>query len=389
MKIKDPTVCTKQDLPAVITLIDSVLRTDSDQSMLTDYPLVFRDENLRNIRIIKADEQTVAVVPYIPRTIIGGTECQFTAGIISPTATHPDYRRTGYGLACLNSCLQQMKQDKIDLSILWTRVPTFPFFEKAGYQAVRTQVTKYMCYRQDVHRFQNHGHQIVAYEPAEQQYLAEIQPLHEAEYFGVLRHPQDYIYLFSLPKMKTLFALQEGRVSAYLIVSQAVNKPGLLEGGGTATGLQTLLHHTLNQWPDDDPIPAYAYLSPSVLGDLLEQTIPERREPWGNNMMIRMNSVPRFFEKIAPWLDQKSKNKQIAPFSLEVTDTQEFISFDFTERGLRLGNNKRSRHIALTRQTLTSLLFGEHLARRVVAPNDIFCDLFPLYFPIWIMDSSS
>jgi len=388
-----PQPCSPADVPGMIALVDSILRAGSDQSMLTDYPLVYRAANLNNVRIIKsaptaaapASTDVVAVVPFIrrPMTMAG---CSFSIGIISPTATHPDHRHKGYGSACLQSCLAQMAADDIDLSVLWTQVATFPFYEHAGYQAVRTQSTVYRCTKADAALFRDHGHLIIPYDHTAPHHLAAIMQLHAQETTGVIRQSDETAALFALPKMQTLLALDGDQVVAYLVVSLASNKFGLIEGGGAEHGLQTLLHHALREWRGTEPIPIYGYLTPSVLGDLLERSLPERREPRASNMMIRINQVRRFLEKISPWLAQKGRGREDA-FSIHVTDTNETIAFLFTKEGLRLGVEPQAHHAVLTRRELTAVLFGAHLAHRVSAPPFV-ADLFPLYFPIWVLDSS-
>ena len=75
-------------------------------------------------------------------------------------------------------------------------------------------------------------------------------------------------------------------------------------------------------------------------------------------------------------------------FSLKVTDDDdESISFHFSERGLELGRQTCRRHLECTRRRLTSILFGEHLSRRVKIPDE-WAGLVPFYFPIWILDHS-
>ena len=385
MSIEGPNPCTKEDLPELIAMVDSVMRADSDQSMLTDYPLVYLDGNLKNIRVIKDGGQVVAEVPFIPRTVLQG-DCRFRIGIVSPTATHPGHRHKGYGLACLNRCVRQMEQDGIELSVLWTLLATFPFYEHGGYQAVRTQMTMYRCRCVDAQLFPDHGHTVVVYGPDSRKYLSGIQALHEREVFGVLRSREEYPYLFSLPEIKTLIALEGSSAIAYLMVSEAINKPGLIEGGGGERGLETLLHHALLARGNDEEVRAYAYLTPSVLGDLLERAMPERREPWDDQMMIRINRVREFLEKIRSWLERR-RSKEQPSFSIEVSDADELISLEFRERGLHLGQRRLPRHVSLSRRQLTSVIFGEHLARRVPIPA-AFRGLFPFYFPIWMLDHS-
>ena len=70
------------------------MRQGMDQTMLTDYPLVYQESNHPNIRVIKVDGRTVSVVPFLLRTV-DVEDVSFTIGIISPTATDPEHRHRG------------------------------------------------------------------------------------------------------------------------------------------------------------------------------------------------------------------------------------------------------------------------------------------------------
>ena len=63
--IDGPQPCTKAELSEVIALVNEALRQGTDQTMLTDYPLVYRDENLPNVQILKVDGQVISVVPFL------------------------------------------------------------------------------------------------------------------------------------------------------------------------------------------------------------------------------------------------------------------------------------------------------------------------------------
>ena len=160
LEIDGPRACRKHELHEMIALGDAVMRAGSDQTFLTDYPLVYRDSNLQNIFIMKVKGEIVSVVPYFPRKVtIDG--CRFTIGIISPTATSPDHRKRGYALNCLNACIEKMTTDGIDLYVLWTEIPTFRFYEHAQYQSVRSQKWLYSCRKTDEGLFANNVHPIV------------------------------------------------------------------------------------------------------------------------------------------------------------------------------------------------------------------------------------
>ena len=71
--------------------------------------------------------------------------------------------------------------------------------------------------------------------------LGQVRALHEADEPGIVRRPEDWPRLLSLPKMRTLVARRGGRVSGYLVDSRASNKPGFLEAGGNPWAIETLL----------------------------------------------------------------------------------------------------------------------------------------------------
>jgi len=369
----------------MIALVDSALRKGADQSLLTDYPLVYQDSNMQNIFVIKVNGEMASVVPYFPRKVVFHG-CRFKIGIISPTATSPDHRRKGYGLKCLNACVEKMTRDGIDLSVLWTEVPTFRFYEHAQYQGVRSQEYLYSCTKTDQKVFSNNGHQVIEYDPESKQYIADIQAIHNMEVFSVVRSSEEYPFLFSLPNMITLVALQGDEPIAYLLVSRAVNRPGLVEAGGEKAAVETLVEHVLAELDDHTELTAYANLTPTVLGDLLEEKMPERKAPGTANMMIRINDVPSIMEKISPWLEQKNAGA-VRKFSIHITDSAKLISFEFTERGLKLGSDRLDTHVEISLRKFTSIVFGAHPERPVDVP-DMLRDVFPFYFPIWELDHS-
>jgi len=383
--IEGPRACTKAELPEAIALVDRVMRGGTGQSFLIDYPLVYLDENLENIRILKVDGEVASEVPFLSRPVeIGG--CRFTIGVISPTATAPEHRRKGYGLRCLNSCIEKMTRMDIDLSVLWTLAETFPFYEKGNYQAVRPQCCTYRCRREDSALFADHGRKIVRYDPRTRRYVEDIRAMHGCEITGVVRTAEQYPPLLDLPKMKTLVALRRGESEAYLIVSRAANKPGLVEAGGEPPGVETLVHHALSELAEGEHLFAYEYLTPTVLGDLLRRKKPGRSQPTAGNMMVRINNVRRFMERIAPWVEEGGAGAD-RRFSLAVADAGELIGFEFCSGRLALGSAKFETHVELSVRELTSIVFGPHPERPVATP-EVLKDLFPFYFPIWMMDHS-
>ena len=392
-RIEGPRGCTKADLPELIELVNAVFRPDGGQNMLTDYPLVYRDRNLPNIRLLKVDGQLASEVPFCPWPV-EHDGCRFMVGIISPTATHPDHRHKGFALRCLNNCIACMEQQGIDLSVLWTMVPTFKFYNHAGYQAVRDQGLNYPSDRKDAPRFADGGETVVTYDPKARQYLPEIMALHASDAFGIVRDADQTTALLALGGLTTLLALRRGAPTAYLCFSSSLNKPGFIEAGGDKAALETLLHHALTTFragptkrgDGGGMIRVYIQSCPTVLGDLLSRRMPDRRVPGGDHMMVRINDIPGFLKRIAPWLERR-RDETFGGFSLGITDAHQTVSLDFSARGLTIGSNRRPRHLELSRLELTSALFGAH-PERPYDPPEPLASLFPFYFPISVLDRS-
>ncbi len=377
--------CTQRELPEVIGLVDDAMRQGMDQTMLTDYPLVYQESNHPNIRVIKVGGRVVSVVPFLLRTV-DVEDVSFTIGIISPTATDPEHRHRGYGLACLRSCLQSMEEMGCDLSVLWTQIATFPFYQHGAFEPVRYQEWIYNCTREDGRRFRDHGERIVRYDPSTGAYLDRIRSMHQAEGYGVRRSRSEWQALLQLPLMRTLMAVEGGITTGYLIVSDAGNKPGLIEAGGTMESVETLFSHAFHRLPAGGQIQSYDPLTGSTAGRLLAQKLPGRRQLTTKSMMIRINCPTAFLDKIRPWLERRTGSGG-EEFSIGVTDAAERISFRATREGLILARERLGRHYDLTRRELTSLVFGPHPVRGEETAG-IETPLFPFYFPLWQLDQS-
>ena len=102
--------------------------------------------------------------------------------------------------------------------------------------------------------------------------------------------------------------------------------------------------------------------------------------------MIRINDVRGFFGSIAGVLEHRNGPVDRA-LSATFTDTGETLSFQFSRRGLALGAEKQNLDYAMSLREWTSVIFGSHPARLVPTPAGL-SELFPIYFPIWVLDRS-
>ena len=245
-----PRACREDELDEVISLINSVFRAGTDQDIRTDYPLVFNQAGLEYMRIVRVDGRVVAHVPVAPREARAGGD-GFTIGIISPTVTHPDYRHRGYATACLRDCVRVMEERGWPVSVLWTQEQTFPFYQNSGWEAMGSQGWVYPLDSSDASLFDQGSYDIVPYDRENGDHLEAVGRLHDAEAHRIARTRDELGALLSLPKVRVLLAVQRDVIAGYLVFGEAVNKPGLLEGGGAPGALEALLMDVLSGWAQE------------------------------------------------------------------------------------------------------------------------------------------
>jgi GNAT superfamily N-acetyltransferase len=382
--VDGPRACLPGELPQVIGLVDAAMRAGSDQTMLTDYPLVYAAGNLENVRVVGMGERLVATCPVLPR-LIRGDGYDYRLGVISPTATDPGHRHRGYGERCVASCVERMDRLGIEISVLWTMVATFPFYERNGYQAVRPDLEVLQLSSADAGRFRPGRDDIVDLDPGDAGRLAQVRALHEADGPGVLRALGEYAPLFSLPKMRTLLAIRDGQVTAYLVDSRAINKPGLIEGGGSTESLEGLVERALRSSEPGRTVAVPLLRTGHALRMLIEARLPERTPAGGGNTMVRINAPRAFFHAISGWLVRRAGGASRS-LSIEIADAGEVVSLDLGRQAV-IGSERRATHAVLTRRELAAVVFGPHAERAVEIPASL-ADLFPIELPIPPLDHS-
>ena len=385
--VEGPRGATADDLPGVIGLVDAAMRQGSDQTLLTDYPLVYASANLPNVQVVLVDGRAVATSPVLPKRV-EGDGFAFGMGVISPTATDPAHQHRGYGSACVTGCVERMQALGLELSVLWTQVATFPFYELNGWQAVERYGAAFPLSAADAARFEPWAGSVARLADAPDR-VADALALHAAETPGVVRGADDGATLFALPKMTTWLALgADGGLAGYLLESRATNKPGLLEGAGSDDAIAGLMRHVLRrQAADAPPLDLQAGFAPDGLERIVATTLVDRQPlPFGGNMMLRVNDPLGFLRAIRGWL-ARNRPSDARSVSIRVTDAGVTISLEWRAFGLAVGSRELPEHVELTRRELTSILFGAHPDRPVEVPAAL--GWFPrFHVPIPVLDRS-
>ncbi len=393
--VEGPRACQASEFEEVIALINQVFRVGTAQDIRTDYPLVFNHSKMQYMRILKVDGVVVAHVPVWLREAIMGND-RLRIGIISPTVTHPDYRRHGYATRCLRDCVRIMEEEEVPVSVLWTLEATFPFYQQSGWEAVGSQGWLYQL-RGDEHvHFESHDFNVVHHNPSNANLLNAMMKLHDTEPHRIARTVEEYRTLFSLPQTTTFLAMSGGEVAAYLMFGEGVNKPGLIEGGGDTAGLETLVKHVLLERSDDPKIQVLLPLIPSNLGQLIEKKKPgsglpiEAAKGVGYQMM-RVNSLAKLLRQLKNHIRLKSDGLH-GIICLVCHETDETVTLRFRDGEVDLSTKRLTEAVVLTRRELTQLIFGPHPAVPSLefsgGAGEILNTIFPIYVPIWELDHS-
>ena len=393
--IDGPRACRASDFEEVIALINQVFRAGTDQDIRTDYPLVFNRAKMEYMRILKVDGVVVAHVPVWLREAVVG-EDRVGIGIISPTVTHPDYRRRGYATLCLRNCIRIMEDEGVPVSVLWTLEATFPFYQQSGWEAVGSQGWLYRLRPEEHTLFESGTFDIVQYDPRNTDSFNAMMNFHDAEPHRVTRTSEEYRALFSLPQTTTFLAMNGEEVVAYLMFGEGTNKPGLIEGGGDMAGLETLVRHVLLDREADSEIQVLLPLIPSNLGQLIEEKKPRSGRPIEEAkgvgyQMMRVNSLEKLLRQIKNRIRSKSAGLR-GDVCLVCRETDEAVTLKFNGGDVDISTERLVEAVVLTRRELTQLIFGAHPAAKPIecsgVTGEILQTIFPFYVPIWELDHS-
>jgi len=392
--VDGPRACRDSEFDEVISLINRVFRAGTDQDIRADYPLVFDRSKMDYMRVVRVDGKIVSHVPVAPREAVVAGDV-FIAGIISPTVTHPDYRRRGYATLCLRDCVRIMEEEDWPVSVLWTVEATFPFYHNSGWEAVGPQGWVYRLTPEDADLFEAGEFEVTCYDPKDVGHLDAIVRIHDAECCRISRSRPEYKALLSLPKTRTFLAMKGTEAVAYLMLGQGMNKPGLIEGGGEADGLEALAHHVLRERGGRE-IQALAPLIPTALGKLLETRKPVGRRPIEEAdgvgpQMMRLNSLEGLLRRIGNHLSSRSKGMR-GEVCLVCRESNEAVTLGFDDGLVGVSAGRTPDAVVLSRRQLTELIFGPYTT---VKPLDIHAKardllerVFPFYFPVWELDHS-
>jgi len=232
-----PRPAAPDDLPQIIDLLDTIFRREkgiNDQSVLTDFPLLFAEENLRNCRVIERDGRIVSHAAVWPR-MFDFKGRAIGVGIIMLVATETESRRQGLAAELMRDLQAAMPGLGCQLGLLWTGMPEF--YQTLGWKTVDTPgwIASGSSTNGDRRL------QVVDFDPS--RHLDSVDRLHRSHLPHSRRTLHESARLLTLPKCPVLVGEADGVAVAYLVDGRATNKRGLIEYAGNAHDIWELVQH--------------------------------------------------------------------------------------------------------------------------------------------------
>jgi hypothetical protein len=217
---------------------------------------------------------------------------------------------------------------------------------------------------------------------------------HDSETYRIARTREELAALLTLPKTHVHLAVQRSVIAGYLAVGEAMNKRGLLEGGGTPEAIGALVRDELSRLGQGERLPAQAPLTPSPLGSLLESTMGDDRltieeAALAGYQMIRINSLAGLLRGMEGYLRARSRGVQ-ATVGLECSDSGEAVTISLDDGDVEIALERSEDSLSLSRRQLAALIFGHHASVEPppVPGGTVLDRLFPFYFPVPGLDRS-
>ena len=219
--VDGPRGCRDYEVGSTLDLLNLVMRLAEGQppTIGHDYPHVYCGRNRENMRIIRVNGQVVSHAGLFLSEVKMGEHSLQVAGL-GCMATHPDFRRRGYGSAVGEDVFHRMVELGGDVGWLDTDVPDW--YRRLGWEKAGRKYTHYLD-RGNVSCLPA----LVGYEVrcGYQDYLEQMLALHQQHPLGSQRSLDLFKILLDRPdtsrwpQLTTCLATQDEKLGAYAVVS--------------------------------------------------------------------------------------------------------------------------------------------------------------------------
>ncbi len=209
----------------------------------------------------------------------------------------------------------------------------------------------------------------------------------------VSRTEADYRKLLGLPKTKAWVAEEGGQPEGYFVVTQAYNKSGVVEWGGTSGAMSSLLAQVLPE-VRDDRIQMFVPASDNPMTDLLtsrgcEDRIPMETASGCGLKMVRILSLRNLLQQLSPYLKNHLPQSS-GQVGMVVSETGERVSLKWDGAHLEVGSDRLPGEQELSLRQAARLVFGPEKPSAIINLSEETAQgldrALPFTFHIWMLD---
>jgi N-acetylglutamate synthase-like GNAT family acetyltransferase len=233
-----PRAPQNNELPEVISFLDTNMRKDQTWSVREEYPLAFDPQNSHNIRILR-DEDGIVSHAVLKPTIMKTPYAVFNVCMIGSVITDPRLRNQGLSTQVVEDCIDQAIAMKSDVVVLWTDL--FDFYKKFGFELAGTEVSLIINKTFKPEKRRN-DIKIMESPKVDPQALLRLYNLHSITSQRTVNDIKKYL---QIPNSRVFTAWnKKGQMEAYAIEGKGVDLQGYIhEWGGNTSALVEIFCH--------------------------------------------------------------------------------------------------------------------------------------------------
>ena len=213
-----------EELDEVTELVNLVFHggNPNPPTMKDNFPMLFSDWNLNNLRVIVEDDKVVSHIGVSQREIsVYG--CRTRVGSIGAVCTHPDYRERGFATMLLEDTIKMLDTDGATVMII---SGGRGLYQRAGCRGVGKRYNFHIN-RSDLDRFPSSSGDIEIASYQEVEHLKQFSEIQQREAIRFLRPVDDFKAMLDVIVMRrglgqrndVLAVQRDGTCFAYMVMS--------------------------------------------------------------------------------------------------------------------------------------------------------------------------
>jgi N-acetylglutamate synthase-like GNAT family acetyltransferase len=286
----------ESDWQKINEFLDKSLRPQNKWSLHHEYPLAFSERNRKNIYFIEDEDQVLAHAVLHP-TIIKTHYHLFKVGLIGSVVTDESQRGKGLSREIIENCLKAAKEQKCDISILWTDM--FNFYARFGFEIAGSEIALQV---DESFKPQNKK-SLKVLETAQVSPQALLKLFNKHQLRSV-RSPSDIQKFLNIPQTEvyTAWNAMTNELEAYCVMGKGADFTNYIhEWGGQVTSIMSLVKHISEKKirESSDPQTIITLISPPQCQNLIRKMQEAGAHKYlGVLGMIAINNPESFCAKI-------------------------------------------------------------------------------------------